>query len=391
ILYVGVTGVTIQNNIISDNGLYSIGIYISETSAISVTGNTITNNYDGIKCLGSYILISGNTISSNSNDALDMITMEHSTISENTFSSSITGFGINCWRSSYNTISGNFITGNLIGLWCEQCRQNLIYNNYFDNIEDNAYDAGTDPWTSTWNISKTPTENIIHGPYLGGNYWSTYYNDPDSDYDGLGDFPYNIHGPVQDNLPLVPTIEIVQPTTGGTATFTTDTGTFGSLTSVDESSLPPDAQSNKPAELALPFGLFDLTITVPNPGDSVTITIVFPSPVPTGSLWWKIYPNNNTWFYLPIGSDDGDGTITVTLADGGLGDNDFTMDGTIHDPGGLGEPLAPPTNNPPYTPNSAIPSNGATGISINTGLSWTGGDPDSGDTVLYDVFFGTTN
>jgi len=48
-------------------------------------------------------------------------------------------------------------------------------------------------------------------------------------------------------------------------------------------------------------------------------------------------------------------------------------------------------NNPPNTPSNPNPVNHATGVDINADLSWTGGDPDSGDTVTYDVYFGTSS
>jgi PKD repeat protein len=44
----------------------------------------------------------------------------------------------------------------------------------------------------------------------------------------------------------------------------------------------------------------------------------------------------------------------------------------------------------PNTPGSPSPVSHATGVSINANLSWTGGDSDTGDSVIYDVYFGTS-
>lgn len=49
------------------------------------------------------------------------------------------------------------------------------------------------------------------------------------------------------------------------------------------------------------------------------------------------------------------------------------------------------TNTLPNVPSNPNPLNNTTDVSVNTGISWTGGDPDPGDTVLYDVYFGATN
>jgi hypothetical protein len=47
-------------------------------------------------------------------------------------------------------------------------------------------------------------------------------------------------------------------------------------------------------------------------------------------------------------------------------------------------------NHAPYTPNTPSPTDGATGVNRFVTLSWSGGDPDQGDTTRYDVFWGTT-
>lgn len=47
-----------------------------------------------------------------------------------------------------------------------------------------------------------------------------------------------------------------------------------------------------------------------------------------------------------------------------------------------------PFSNPPYPPSDPSPPNGSVNVSVNTDLSWTGGDPD-GDLVVYDIYLGT--
>jgi len=49
------------------------------------------------------------------------------------------------------------------------------------------------------------------------------------------------------------------------------------------------------------------------------------------------------------------------------------------------------SNQPPFQPSNPSPKNKATNVNIETTLTWTGGDPNEGDTVTYDVYFGKTS
>jgi hypothetical protein len=138
-------------------------------------------------------------------------------------------------------------------------------------------------------------------------------------------------------------------TNTGTATFCTDQGTVASLAAVPESTLPT---AGKPS-LQFPHGFFEFEITGLTPSQSVTLTITLPSAVPMGSQYWKYGPTppdpSPHWYQIPMGSNDGDNVITITLTDGAAGDDDLTPNGIIVDQGGPGWP--PQMRPSPVFPN----------------------------------------
>ena len=48
-------------------------------------------------------------------------------------------------------------------------------------------------------------------------------------------------------------------------------------------------------------------------------------------------------------------------------------------------------NQPPRIPSNPLPNDNTFNVDPETTLSWSGGDPDSGDTVTYDIYFGKTS
>ena len=74
------------------------------------------------------------------------------------------------WYSSNNVIERNVIENSgSYGMNIGDSFDNLIYNNIFANYR-NTWLA---PWSvssNTWSVPPEERENIIGGPYVGGNY-----------------------------------------------------------------------------------------------------------------------------------------------------------------------------------------------------------------------------
>ncbi|MBK6742627.1 MAG: hypothetical protein IPG66_06450 [Hydrogenophilales bacterium] len=109
-----------------------------------------------------------------------------------------------------------------------------------------------------------------------------------------------------------------------------------------------------PSGLVFPYGILDFKlIRRPFNGDTwAAITIVYPAALPTNLTYWKYGPTpegyNCTgsdclqphWYPLPACQVQVNGNqITLTISDGGVGDDDLQANGVIQDQGGPAVPL----------------------------------------------------
>lgn len=110
-------------------------------------------------------------------------------------------------NSQSNELFNNTITSsNESGIYLlDYSTDNRIYNNYFNNTLNVKAENSEG---NIWNTTKTSGQNIVEGPYLGGNFWADLngtgfsQTTEDSDSDGICDLPYNINGSDFDYLPL---------------------------------------------------------------------------------------------------------------------------------------------------------------------------------------------
>jgi hypothetical protein len=94
-----------------------------------------------------------------------------------------------------------------------------------------------------------------------------------------------------------------------------------------------------PAGVTFPHGLFDFRTTGCTPGSTLAFTITYPAALPAGTQYWKYGPRTGfpaAWYMLPATITGN--TVTFSITDGGLGDDDLAANGTIVDQGGPGVP-----------------------------------------------------
>lgn len=98
-----------------------------------------------------------------------------------------------------------------------------------------------------------------------------------------------------------------------------------------------------PAGYQFPHGLFKVRLTSGPSGSATTVTLTFPSPLPTGTVYWKYGPtlsNLTPHWYIYPGAVISGSTVTLSLTDGADGDTDLLANSVISDPGGPGVPDA---------------------------------------------------
>ena len=103
----------------------------------------------------------------------------------------------------------------------------------------------------------------------------------------------------------------------------------------------PAATPATPPGVTFPHGLFDFSATQCHSGEgttSITLDVTYPQALPAGTRYykWGPTPGNPTphWYEMPATISGA--TASFTITDGGLGDDDLAINGTIVDQGGPG-------------------------------------------------------
>ncbi|WP_205750431.1 IPTL-CTERM sorting domain-containing protein [Diaphorobacter sp. HDW4B] len=127
------------------------------------------------------------------------------------------------------------------------------------------------------------------------------------------------------------------------------------------------ASTAPPSHLNFPNGLLDFALNGCDASD-VQVTLTLPSPLPQGGRYWKL--SHDVWApYANAVTQAGSTTVTLSLRDGGPGDDDGQVNGRIVDPG----QVAVATNPADTSGTTAVPTLSPASIAmLALGLAWFG-------------------
>ena len=213
---------------------------------------------------------------------------------------------------------------------------NLVPNDNNGQPDVFVHDCQNDT-TFIVSISSNSTQGNRYSGYscMGDGRYIAFASDssnlvPD-DTNGMNDI-FVVDNPLYKELPTSASVNTAAGT--GIANFVTNNGGFADLTAalIATCGIYPGFE--------FPHGFFSFTVDNLNPGDAATVTITFPSDIPTCTQYWKCI--NDEWVDATsnLGDNDGDNVLTLTITDGSQFDADRQTNGTIVDPGGPAIPAA---------------------------------------------------
>jgi hypothetical protein len=127
-------------------------------------------------------------------------------------------------------------------------------------------------------------------------------------------------------------------------------------------------------------------LNIPLNSSSFTVTVKTTGGSNVASAYVCIWKRNEIY---QQGLTSSAGTITFTISPATEGGMNVTVTKHNYIPSKT-ITYATGSNVPPYQPNTPTPANTTTNVSLAADLSWNGGDPNPGNIVTYDVYFGTT-
>ena len=97
------------------------------------------------------------------------------------------------------------------------------------------------------------------------------------------------------------------------------------------------SQAALPAGVSMPHGVVKLKLEHGAPGSAARVVLTYPEALPADSKYYKYGPtasDSNPHWYEFAGAEISGNSITLTLTDGGAGDDDLIANSVIEDPGG---------------------------------------------------------